>query len=329
MSKNFSGVHTALVTPFNEDKSIDYIALEKLIIKQVEEKVDGIVVLGTTGESPTIDDDEATEIIKLAVKLAGGKTKVIVGTGCNNTKTAVEKSNKAQDLGANAILSVNPYYNKPTQDGLYQHFTQIADKIGIPIILYNIKGRTAVNLETKTLLKLAHHQNIIGVKEASGDLSQIMDVIGSVDVNFVVLSGDDALTYPIMCLGGHGVISVASNVFPREMKNMVWQIFTGNFDAAKKAHYKLYNIMNALLSVSSNPIPVKTLLAHFGQIQEEFRLPLCRIGEEGRKELLKVYQEYICPKDFENSIRKLSNEGPKCTFAHEDTKLLKFSKRNS
>ena len=293
MSKKFSGLYTALVTPFNKDKSVDYASLERLISEQVEAAVDGVVILGTTGESPTIDEKEAAEIIKLAVKVTDGKIKVIVGAGCNDTKSAIEKSKKAQDLGADAVLSVNPYYNKPTQDGLYQHFMQIADSINIPILLYNIKGRTAVNLETKTLLKLAQHNNIVGVKEASGDMSQIMDVLKSVDKNFFVLSGDDALTYPIMCLGGHGVVSVISNIFPKEMKNMIWQIFTSNFDEAKKGHYQLYNFMNTLLSASSNPIPVKTLLAYLGKIQGEFRLPLCNISDEGRKELIKVYQECI------------------------------------
>jgi 4-hydroxy-tetrahydrodipicolinate synthase len=293
MSKNFSGLYTALVTPFNKDKSIDYNSLERLISEQVEAAVDGIVVLGTTGESPTIDDKEAAEIINLAARVADGKIKVIVGTGCNDTKSAIEKSKKAQDFGADAVLSVNPYYNKPTQDGLYQHFMQIADSINIPILLYNIKGRTAVNLETKTLLKLAQHSNIVGVKEASGDMSQIMDVLRSVDKDFFVLSGDDALTYPVMCLGGHGVVSVISNIFPKEMKNMIWQIFTSNFDEAKKCHYQLYNLMSILLSASSNPIPVKTLLARLGKIQEEFRLPLCNISDEGRNELIKVYQECV------------------------------------
>jgi 4-hydroxy-tetrahydrodipicolinate synthase len=291
MPKNYSGLYTALITPFNEDKSVDYIALEKLINEQIEAGVDGLVILGTTGESPVINENEAVKIISLAVKISKNKTKVIVGTGCNNTEAAVEKSKQAQNLGADAILSVNPYYNKPPQEGLYKHFKQIADSIDIPMILYNIKGRTAINLETKTLLRLAQHKNIIGVKEASGDLSQIMDVINKVDTDFFVLSGDDALTYPIMSLGGHGVISVTSNIFPREMKDIVWQCFTKNFEAAKQSHYKLYNFMNALLSMSSNPIPVKTILAHMGKIKEEFRLPLCQLGSNDKQKLIKICNE--------------------------------------
>ena len=289
MPKNYTGLYTALITPFNEDKSVDYMALEKLIHEQIEAEVDGLVILGTTGESPVISEIEAEKIISLAVKISKRKIKIIVGAGSNNTELAIEKSKQAQNLGADAILSVNPYYNKPPQEGLYEHFKQIADSIDIPMILYNIKGRTAVNLEIETLLRLSLHKNIMGVKEASGDLSQIMDVINQVDDDFFVLSGDDALTYPIMSLGGHGVISVTSNIFPREMKNIVWQCLTNNFEAAKQSHYKLYNFMNELLSISSNPIPVKTLLAHMDKIKDEFRLPLCRLEDSNRQKLIKIY----------------------------------------
>jgi 4-hydroxy-tetrahydrodipicolinate synthase len=291
MPSNYSGLYTALVTPFNEDKSVDYRSLEKLIDEQIQAKVDGLVILGTTGESPVINDIEAEKIISLAVKISKNTIKIIVGAGSNNTELAIKKSKQAQNLGADAILSVNPYYNKPPQEGLYKHFEQIADSIDIPMILYNIKGRTAVNLEIETLLRLSRHKNIIGVKEASGDLSQIMDVISQVDNDFFVLSGDDALTYPIMSLGGHGIVSVMSNIFPREMKNIVWQCFTNNFEAAKQSHYKLYNFMKALLSISSNPIPVKTILAHIGQIKEEFRLPLCQLGGDDKQKLIKIYNE--------------------------------------
>ena len=293
MSKNFSGLYTALITAFYSDKSIDYPSLEKLINGQIKAGVDGLVILGTTGGSPILNDDESKEIIKFAVNVANGKIKVIVGTGTNQTKSSVEKSKRAEALGADAVMTVNPYYNKPIQEGLYQHFMHIADSINIPMILYNIKGRTGVNLETKTLLKLAKHPNIVGVKEASGDMSQIMDVIKNVDKDFFVLSGDDALTYPMMCLGAHGVISVISNVLPKEMKHIVQESMAGNFDAARSTHYKLLNLMKALLSIASNPIPVKTLMAHLGMIEEEFRLPICRMGEKERNELIKVYQEYI------------------------------------
>ena len=291
MNKGYTGLYTALITPFNEDKSVDYISLEKLIDEQIEANIEGLVILGTTGESPVINDKEAEQIIKLAVKKVNQKIKVIVGTGSNNTLETIKKSKIAQDLGANAAMVVNPYYNKPTQNGLYQHFMNVADSVDIPILLYNIKGRTAVNIEIKTLLKLAQHENIIGVKEASGDMYQIMDVINNVGDDFVVLSGDDALTYPIMCLGGHGAVSVVSNILPRETLNILWEVWTGNLKAAQRSHYKIYNLMKVLLSLGSNPIPVKTLLAYMGKIKEEFRLPLCKLDKEKQEILIKIYSE--------------------------------------
>ncbi|MFQ3307403.1 MAG: 4-hydroxy-tetrahydrodipicolinate synthase [Candidatus Midichloriaceae bacterium] len=289
----FTGLYTALITPFNEDKSIDYNSLEQLILHQIEGGVDGLVLLGTTAESPTIDGEEFKSIIKFATNIIKGRIKVIVGTGSNDTKQAINKSIISQDLGADAILSVNPYYNKPPQAGLYTHFSSIADSIKIPMILYNIKGRTAVNLETETVVKLSKHQNIVGVKEASGDMQQIMDVIESTDSDFTILSGDDSLTLPIMVSGGHGVVSVISNIFPSEMKNMVDQCLAGNFDAAKNSHYKIYNLMKALLSSSTNPIPIKTLLAHIGKIKDEFRLPLCKMDKQNSDLLIKSYKNYI------------------------------------
>ena len=293
MNKNFSGLYTALVTPFNEDKSIDYFTLEKLINDQIESRVAGLVILGTTGEGPIIENNEGEEIIKLAVKLAHTKVKIIVGTGGNNTKHSVEKSKKAEDLGADAVLCVNPYYNRPTQNGIYQHFVKIADSINIPVMLYNIKSRTGVNLETSTLLQLSKHNNIIGVKEASGDIFQIMDVIQNVDKDFIILSGDDTLIYPVMCLGGHGVVSVTSNILPKKIKNIISQCEYNNFNAAMESHYKIKNLMTILLSISSNPIPIKTLLGYIGKIKEEFRLPLCNLDNNKRNELIRVYNNYI------------------------------------
>ena len=292
MNKDFFGVHTALVTPFNTDKSIDYKSLTNLIDEQ-SEQVDGIVILGTTGESPTISESEAIQIIKLAVKIAKDKVKIIVGTGSNNTQIAKHKSKLAEDLGADAVLSMNPYYNKPTQEGMYQHFTQIANEIDIPMILYNVKGRTSVNLRTDTLIKLSKHKNIVGVKEASGDLVQIMDVIANVDNDFAVISGDDSLTYPIMCLGGAGVVSVVSNVFPSEMRSIVTNCSNNVLDTAKRTHYKLYHLMNALLSISSNPIPVKAILAYLGKVHEELRLPLCSIDSDKKHILIKIYENCL------------------------------------
>ena len=292
MDKDFSGIHTALITPFNHDKSIDYKSLTSLINEQIEH-VDGIVILGTIGESPAISASESEKIINLAVKIAKDKIKIIVGTGSNNTQIAKDKSKLAEDLGADVVLSMNPYYNKPTQEGMYQHFTEIANAINIPMILYNVKGRTSVNLETNTLVRLSKHKNIVGVKEASGDLVQIMDVIGNVDHNFTVISGDDSLTYPIMCLGGVGVISVVSNIFPSEMKSIVQNCSNSDFNSAKQMHYKLYHLMNALLSISSNPIPIKTILAYLGKIKEELRLPLCSLDSDKKHTLIKIYENSL------------------------------------
>ena len=284
MNKNFAGLNTAVVTPFTNDKKIDYKALEFLIIRQIENKVDGLVLLGTTAESPTIIEREAEEIICKAVALAKGTTNIIVGTGSNDTQRTLEKTKWAKDLGADAVLLMTPYYNKPNQEGLYRHFSHVADHVNIPIILYNIAGRTAVNLETSTLKKLAQHDNIIGVKEASGDLKQIMDVTSCALKDFIVLSGDDALTYMIMSLGGHGVVSVIANVLPGEMKKL---LKVG--DNSRKIHYKLYELMKALLSYDSNPIPIKSLLAEEGLIIEAYRLPLIAMDGVKKQKLLKIY----------------------------------------
>ncbi len=287
-NKKFSGLHTALVTPFKENGEVDYDSFENLIDFQIEANVDGLVLLGTTGESPTIEKREREKVISMAVEKVKGALKIIVGTGTNYTKSTVERTKEAKDLGADAALVVNPYYNKPNQVGLYRHFMTVADSVDAPIMLYNIKGRTAVNIETSTLIKLSKHENIIGVKEASGDLIQVMDVISSVDKDFVVLSGDDVLTLPMMSLGAHGVVSVISNLLPREMKNIVLQCFT-NLESAKSSHFKLYDFMKLLLSLDTNPVPIKTILAKRGMIKEVFRLPMSPMGDEKEEMLFKAY----------------------------------------
>lgn len=293
MLKEFSGLFTALVTPFKQDLSIDYIALQGLIEKQEQNKVDGLVINGTSAESPVINQEETTKIIKLAVNTTSNKTKIIVGTGSNDTATTLENSKIAEDIGADGLLLVTPYYNKPSQDGLYKHFITIAEATNIPILLYNIAGRTGVNLETSTLVKLSKHSNIVGVKEASGDMFQIMDVISSVDKEFVVLSGDDALTYNIMNLGGHGVVSVISNILPKDMKEFTNFLSSGNQNLARVIHYKLYPLMKALISTTTNPVPIKTLLAHYGEINEVFRLPLTNMTAQQSRELINIYQKII------------------------------------
>jgi 4-hydroxy-tetrahydrodipicolinate synthase len=287
MTKFFQGTYTALITPF-ANGVIDYKALEKLLAEQVAAKIDGLVILGTTGENPTINDQERRELVSFVVKQVKGKTKIIIGTGNYATDKTIEQSQEAEKLGADAILVINPYYNKPTQEGLYQHFMATADSVKIPMMLYNIKGRTAVNLETKTLLRLVKHPNIIAVKESSGDLQQIMDVIAQVPEDFAVLSGDDFITYPMITLGAVGVVSVLSNVLPKEVKTMVDLALAKNYAAALKLHYQLLPLIKAIF-IESNPLPIKTLLAAQGKIKAEFRLPLCAMQEENKEKLLKIF----------------------------------------
>ena len=284
MKKDFGGLYTALVTPFNEKKNVDFEALQLLVERQIKGGVDGIVILGTTGERPTVSTEESKHIIERVVELAKNRVSIIVGTGSNDTKKTLQNTIRAKELGADAVLLVNPYYNKPSQKGLYQHFSFIADNVDIPMLLYNIAGRSGVNMQTGTVLELARHKNIIGVKEASGDINQIMDVISMAPESFVVLSGDDALTYTIMNLGGHGVVSVTSNILPKEMN----EILRSN---SRDMHYKLYPLMKALLSLDSNPVPIKVLIAHDGYIKEEYRLPLTAMDASKKQELIKLYKE--------------------------------------
>jgi 4-hydroxy-tetrahydrodipicolinate synthase len=281
MSK-FQGAFTAIVTPFQEDLSIDYDALENLVEQQITAGIDGLVVLGTTGECPTVTHTEHNEVIRFVIKIAAGRTTIIAGTGSNDTNECIGYSQQAAADGADAILLVNPYYNRPNQEGLYQHFWKIAEEVNIPQILYNISGRTGVNIETETLVRLAKHERIIGVKEASGDLNQIMEVISQTPDDFVVLSGDENLTFPLMCLGGHGVVSVLSNIMPVEIKAMVDAMRLENIAAARVLHYQLLALMHGCF-VETNPIPIKTALALQGKIKEIFRLPMCPMQAENRE----------------------------------------------
>lgn len=289
MLKNYTGLYTALITPFTKEGAIDYKGFTKLINLQLQAKVNGVVVLGTTGELSTIKNAEVKNIINTAARIINRKIKLIVGISSNNTETSIKQSKQAEDLGADALLVASPSYNKPPQEGLYQHFKSIADSIDVPMILYNIQSRTAINIDIKTLLKLSKHKNIIGIKEASSDISQIINIISKVDKNFIILSGNDVLAYTTMCLGGHGLISVASNVLPSQLNDIVKECLMGNFIIARREYYKLYYLLNALSSISINPIPVKTILAHLGIIKEEFRLPLCRLTYSNKIKLIKIY----------------------------------------
>lgn len=284
-----NGVYTALVTPFTEYNTVDYASLERLIETQIESGIDGLVPCGTTGESPTLSHEEHDRVIAQTIKYSAGRVSVIAGTGSNATSEAIRLSQHAQDAGADAVLLVNPYYNKPTQKGLFLHFKAIADSLSIPCILYNIKGRTGVNLSTETLGELeAACSNIIAVKEASGDLSQMKDVIDEKREDFYVLSGDDNLSLELIKMGGNGVVSVASNLFPKQMKEMIHAALSGNMKRAEELDRWLSDFFKVCF-IETNPIPIKTAMAEVGLLKEIFRLPLCPLEkEEHRAEIKRV-----------------------------------------
>lgn len=286
------GVYTALITPFNKDGSIDYGALKDLVEFQIQEGITGLVPVGTTGESPTVSHEENLKIIEEVVKQAAGRVPVIAGTGSNCTQEAIDMTKKAKDLGADASLQVAPYYNKPNQEGFYQHFSTIADNCQLPIVVYNIPGRTGKNIETQTILKLAKHPQIVAVKEASGDINQIMDIIANAPKDFTILSGDDNITYPFIALGGHGVISVASNLIPGTMARFVAAALKGDTETARKEHYRLLPLFKTMF-IDTNPIPVKyamTLLKNL-KIEETYRLPLCPMSKEKKQTLKNTLKE--------------------------------------
>jgi len=283
----FTGTYTAIVTPFRHGQ-IDEPALERLIKMQIKSDVDGIVPVGTTGESPTVDYEEHIRLIALAVKFAGGKIKVIAGTGGNSTKEAIYLTQEAEKAGADASLQVAPYYNKPTQDGLFQHFHAIARSTKLPLILYSIPGRCGIEIAVETVNRLAHDSvNIVGIKEAGGNPDRVSQMRAALGPKFTILSGDDSLTLPFMAVGAHGIISVASNVIPREVAHMVRAYATGNTSLALKLHDKFYPLFKDLF-IETNPCPVKAALAMMGLLEEDFRLPLVRISAASREKLRKT-----------------------------------------
>lgn len=267
------GLHTALVTPFNDDNTIDKEAWINHLDYQMKGGVDGLVVCGTTGESPNITDDEFSYLISSAFEKANNSVKVIAGTGSNSTAQSVKKSELAAELGADALLLVNPYYNKPSQEGIKAHYTAIADATDLPCIIYNVPGRTSSNVLPSTLADLAKHPNIVAVKEACGDINQVMDVISAVPYDFTVLSGDDAMALPIIAAGGQGLISVASNQAPSLMKAFIDACNSGDFETAREKNYKLLPLMKANFW-ESNPAPAKASLAMMGKMKNNIRLPL-------------------------------------------------------
>ncbi|MBU3915661.1 4-hydroxy-tetrahydrodipicolinate synthase [bacterium] len=280
------GIFTAIITPFDEQGNIDEVTLRKLIDFQIENGVDGIVPCGTTGESPTLSHDEHNSVVRITIEQANKRVPIIAGTGSNCTSEAIRLSKHAESAGANAVLLVNPYYNKPTQEGLYLHFREIANAVTIPCVLYNIKSRTGVNLETDTLIRLCDAcSNIVAVKEASGDIEQMKEVISRTRDNFSVLSGDDNMTVNLIQKGGDGVISVASNLIPREMVKMTHLAISGDIQGAYAMDRKLGRFFKALF-LETNPIPIKAAMAMSGLCLETYRLPMCPLSKkEYRKEL--------------------------------------------
>lgn len=283
----YKGVFTALITPFNTDKSIDFGKLEVIVEEQIAKGVSGLVPMGTTGESPTLDNDEHLKVISTVVQTANKRVAVIAGTGSNCTHEAKKLTNEARERGADASLQVAPYYNKPNQEGLYSHFSEIADSTGIPLIVYNIPGRTGKNIETRTIVRLANHPQIIGVKEASGDLCQMMDVIDNAPADFSILSGDDNIAVPLTLMGGSGVVSVASNIIPGEMTKMINSALDGNITKSRELHYKWLPFFKAMF-LDTNPIPVKAAMALQGKIEEVYRLPLCPAAAPIKDKLKKI-----------------------------------------
>jgi 4-hydroxy-tetrahydrodipicolinate synthase len=280
----FTGTYTAIVTPFKKGK-VDEAALEKLIKAQIKGGVDGIVPVGTTGESATLDYDEHIRVVALSVKLAAGKIKVMAGTGANSTKEAIYLTQEAEKVGADASLQVAPYYNKPTQEGLFQHFHAVACSTHLPIILYSIPGRCGIEIGVDTVKRLAHDSpNFVAIKEAGGNPDRVSQLRQSLGHKFTILSGDDSLTLPFIAVGAHGVVSVASNVIPHEVARMVRTYAQGNTSLALKIHEKFYPLFKDLF-IETNPVPVKAALVIMGQIEEEYRLPLVKMNSKNREVL--------------------------------------------
>ena len=284
------GAIVAIVTPFKDGK-VDEAALRELIEFQIEGGTDGIVPCGTTGESATMSHEEHDRVIELTVDAVGKRVPVIAGTGSNNTIEAIRLTRHAYEAGVDAALLVTPYYNKPSQEGLYQHYKAVAEAVPVPIVLYNVPGRTGINLLPETDARLSKISNIAGIKEASGDLKQISKIVELCDDDFAVLSGDDFTVLPILAVGGRGVISVVSNIIPEDMAAMVDAFGEGSLDKAREFHYRMRPVMDACF-LETNPVPVKAALAMMGKIEYEIRLPLCRMSDVTYGKLKQVMTDY-------------------------------------
>jgi 4-hydroxy-tetrahydrodipicolinate synthase len=285
----FTGTGTALVTPFRGDGSLDEVTLRSLIKRQIEVGIDFLVPCGTTGESPTLTHEEHLRVAEITVELAKGRVPVLAGAGGYNTAEVITLARELAALGADGILSVTPYYNKPTQEGLFQHYRAIAGAVRVPIILYSVQGRTGVNIETATVKRLAEIENIVGIKEASGNVSQMAAILNAVPDDFIVLSGDDAITLPVISLGGRGVISVASNEIPGEMAQLTRLALQGDFSGARAIHRRYHALME-INFVESNPIPVKAAMAEMGLLEALWRLPLVAPKAENQARIRAVLE---------------------------------------
>lgn len=284
----FEGVSVAIVTPFSRGK-VDYANLEKLVHWHVEQGTDTIVPCGTTGESPTLSHEEHEQVIDTVVKAAAGRAKILAGTGSNSTSEALRLTKHAAEAGCDGALLITPYYNKPTQEGLYQHFRVVAESVDIPQVIYNVPGRTGVSIAPETVARLAKLKNIVGIKEASGSLDQASAIAELCDIE--ILSGDDSLTLPIMSIGGKGVISVIANIVPKDLKAIVTAYNAGDTVRARELHIKLFPLCRAMF-LETNPIPVKTAMRLIGTLNGEMRLPLCGMAEANEAKLKQALAAY-------------------------------------
>ncbi len=287
MSLEIRGCGTALVTPFRKDGSLDLDALRRLVQLQLRAGIDFLAPCGTTGETPTLEHAEYLAVVRTVVQEVAGKVPVIAGVGGNNTRKVIDLAAEVRGLGVQGILSVAPYYNKPTQEGLYQHFQALAESTDLPIIVYNVPGRTSSNIEPPTVARLSKIPNLIGIKEASGSIVQQMEVLAAVPPGFRVLSGDNSFTFPLMALGGVGVISVISNEIPGEMTRLAHLLLEGKLEAARQLHFSLLPLMQVNF-IETNPSPVKAALAMMGLIEEVYRLPMVPMKPENRTKLENV-----------------------------------------
>jgi len=288
----YKGVYTALITPFNGSGEVDKEILGNLVDMQIASGVDGLVPMGTTGESPTLNHSETLKVLEVVVRKAGGRVPVIAGTGCNDTAKAVALTREARSIGVDASLQVSPYYNRPTQEGLYRHFSTIAESVDLPMILYNIPGRSGVLIEISTLMRLAAIETIRGIKDATGNIPMIMEEINVLEGRIDILSGDDNLTFTIMALGGSGVVSVLSNLFPKAVKHLADLVLDGNLAEARSLHYELLPLFR-MVFIETNPVPIKAAMAFRGLVEEIYRLPLCAPSEEHRKQIHGIVRNYL------------------------------------